>query len=178
MVKLFGNKTQLTVKELKATDANQRNSGEYVAKLQEIYDFRNRYHEKIGSAQAKVSELNSKLQKVNAAILMELSEDKNRELIEERKGIKNELEVYEAITNTDVTEIIKEKYHALQDNYKELHDKAINEYHTYLGEIDAEITSIQEQAQKAVDELTELKAQHAGSQVQGLESFIVESFRK
>ena len=79
MAKLFGNKTQLTVKELKATEANQRNSGEYVAKLQEIYDFRNRYHEKVGSAQAKVSELNSKLQKVNAAILMELSEDKNRE---------------------------------------------------------------------------------------------------
>ena len=37
MAKLFGNKTQLTVKELKATEANQRNSGEYVAKLQEIY---------------------------------------------------------------------------------------------------------------------------------------------
>ena len=44
MAKLFGNKTQLTVKELKPTDANQKNSKEYVAKLHEILSFKEKYN--------------------------------------------------------------------------------------------------------------------------------------
>ena len=99
MAKLFGNKTQLTVKELKPTEANQKNSKEYVAKLHEILSFKEKYNSKVADAQTKVTDLKQQIQKVDAAIIMEVDEDTNRELIDKRKSIKNELEVYEAVVN-------------------------------------------------------------------------------
>lgn len=178
MAKLFGNKTQLTVKELKPTDANQKNSKEYVAKLHEILSFKEKYNSKVADAQAKVTDLKQQIQKVDAAIIMEIDEDTNRELIDKRKSIKNELEVYEAVVNSDVGEIIKAKYDALRADNNELYTQAVNEYHAFLNEVDREIELIQEQVQTAVDELRELRNQHIGFQVQGLSESIVYSTRK
>ena len=154
MALLKGKQAEITFKRVELNESNQKNTQKYVDKLNEILEYRRALDAKKNVAASQVKGIQEELETLNANYVIELDNDKIKEMDAKRRELKEQISNLMLLVNTDFKRIIKEKINAQE--VKDLSTAAQAESNEYDRQVDEAVLRLTEE----IERLEQSKAEH------------------